>query len=182
MTGGASFFFLEAGCFVTLSLDADEIRDQRDSVRLDLFSDRLLIVNSGTIKVLARSILLVTNVVFDAGDVDTHGADRYIFNLAVLVALVQMYRLDTEHVSESAYQCIDELLLLRIQKRPALQLGESDVDLIDCRCQRVGHEPPFGRWQILGGGLLLDVRYDLLAMLFVKVEDSTEIHSPVCLL
>ena len=95
--------FLEAGCFVRLSLDSDEIRDQRDSVRRDLFSDRLRIITSETIKVLASSILLVTNVVFDAGEVDARGAYRYIFNLAVLVALVRMDRLDTDHVSDSAY-------------------------------------------------------------------------------
>ena len=65
---------------------------------------------------------MVTNVVFDAGDVDTHGADRYVLNLVVVVALVRMDRLDTEHVSKSAYQCIDELLMLHNQKRPALQL------------------------------------------------------------
>ena len=75
MTGGASFFFLEAGCFVTLSLDADEIRDQRDSVRRDLFGNRLLIVDSETIKVLARSIRLVTKVVSNTGDIDTQRAD-----------------------------------------------------------------------------------------------------------
>ena len=51
-----------------------------------------------------------------------------------------MDRLDEEYVSESDYQFIDELLLLRNQKRPALQISASGVDLIDRRRQRVGHE------------------------------------------
>ena len=49
-----------------------------------------------------------------------------------------------EHVSEGAYQFVDEIILLRNKKRPALQFGESDVDLIDYTRQCVGHEPPFG--------------------------------------
>ena len=62
--------------FATVSLDAHEIRDQSGSVRRDLFGDRLLFFGSKAIKVLASNIPLVTNVVFDAGDVDTHRADR----------------------------------------------------------------------------------------------------------
>ena len=101
-----------------------------------------------------------------------HRADWYVINLAFLVAPVRIDGLDLEHGCESAY---DDFLLLRDHKRPAMLLGEIDADLIDCRRHCVGHEPPLGRWHVLGV-LLHDVRYDWPAMLLVKVEDATEVN------
>jgi hypothetical protein len=89
---------------------------------------------------------LVANVILDAHDIDPHQLDRHVFDLAVVViALVRIDDLDAEHGSQRANQRINELCLLRHKQRPALQLGERDVDLIDSGRHRVRDYPPHVR-------------------------------------
>ncbi len=128
--------------FVTLGLDARQARDEHDGVRRDLLDDRVMVGSIQRIEEFASGRPLVANVILDARDVDLHRLDRHVLDLAVVVvALVRIDDLDAEHGGQRANQRIYELRLLRHEQRPALQLGERDVDLIDNGRHRVCRNP-----------------------------------------
>jgi len=119
------------------------------------------------------------NVILDARDVDSHRLDRHVLDLAiVVVTLVRIDDLDAEHGGQRANQRIDELRLLRHEQRPALLLGERDVDLIDDGRHRVRDYPPHVRRQLLRV-FLQGVCDDQAAVLLIKVEDMTDVHLAV---
>ncbi len=121
-------------------------------------------------------------MILDARNVDPHQLDRHVLDLAiVVVALVWIDDLNAKHGGQHANQRIDELRLLRHEQRPALQLGEHDVDLIDGRRHRVRDYPPHVRRQLLQV-LLQGVCNDQVAVLLVEVEDAIEVHPAVRLL
>ncbi len=81
-------------------------------------------------------------MILDACDINPHRLDQHVLDLAVVIVLVRINDLDAEHGGQCANQRIDEFYLLHHEQRPALQLGERDVDLINGGRHRIRDYPP----------------------------------------
>jgi hypothetical protein len=66
----------------------------------------------------------------------------------VITPLELLNHLNVEHCHNGPDQHLDTLRLLREQKRPILQHNEGDIDCINGRSNRIGDDPPNGRWGI----------------------------------
>ena len=71
--------------------------------------------------------------------------------------------------------------MLHDQQRPALQLIERDVGLVDGGWHPVRDVSPLGRWQVIRL-LLPNLHDDRPVILLVDVDDATQLHPAVCLL